>query len=82
MFVIEMSQAFRVGDTATVRINGAAATLTWRDARTLVINGTDARTILDRRLVPNRAGGALLRAFTCADADGGVGIIIGAGPQG
>jgi hypothetical protein len=62
MFLMTMPDTFKIGDTETVRINGQAATLTWRDAGTLVVNGTDARTIL--RCAP---GGPGLIDFMCGD---------------
>jgi hypothetical protein len=46
MLVIAISRNHKIGDTADVRINFEPATLTWADAHTLVINGTDRRRIL------------------------------------
>jgi hypothetical protein len=63
MFFMTMPETFTIGDTASVRIDKQPATLTWRDAGTLVINGTDARTIL--RSGP---GGPGLIDFVCTDA--------------
>jgi hypothetical protein len=42
MFFKTMSQTFKVGDTADCRINKQAARLTWRNAKTLVIERHDA----------------------------------------
>jgi hypothetical protein len=65
MFVINMPVTFKIGDTADVKINGTPKRLTWRDAKTLVIEPDDARTIVDRD-----SDGEML-CFTCSDADGG-----------
>jgi hypothetical protein len=70
MFIMTMSTAFTRGDRAEVRINGAAATLYWRDDLTLVINQTDARRILMVDVGVDGLGRPV-RTFTCADADGG-----------
>jgi hypothetical protein len=51
MFMMTMPISFRVGDTAQVKINGEAATLTWQTSRTLVINGTDTRAIIHKERV-------------------------------
>jgi hypothetical protein len=64
MFSMTMPKTFKIGDTEPVRINGKPATLTWRDAGTLVINGTDARRIL--RCVPFTDD---LIDFICSDGD-------------
>jgi hypothetical protein len=41
-----MPKTFKVGDTADCRINKQPARLTWRDAKTLVIEPDDARAII------------------------------------
>jgi len=64
MFFMHMPLTFREGDRAPVRINGADATLWWRDAETLVINETDPR-----RICSHYPAGEL-QAFVCTDADG------------
>ena len=64
MFFMSMPLTFKVGDTAPVRVNKQPATLLWRDANTLVLNGTDARRILHSHVSGN------LRNFTCTDEDG------------
>src|SRR5262245_53220872 len=62
MFVMTMPKTFRVGDTADCRINKQPARLTWRDAKTLVIEPNDARTI-----ITTHYDGDLVH-FTCGDA--------------
>jgi hypothetical protein len=47
MFLLTMPKTFKVGATADVRINARPKRVTWRDARTLVIEPDDARVILD-----------------------------------
>jgi hypothetical protein len=64
MFLMTMPTTFAIGATAPVTINGQDTTLTWRDATTLVIGGTDARRILDVR---DDDG---LRLFICGDTAG------------
>lgn len=65
MFTMTMSTTFAIGATEPVRIhqNGTTleTTLTWRDAQTLVIGGTDRRRILHT----SEANG--LRQFVCND---------------
>ena len=67
MFVMTMAETYRIGDSAEVRINGAPAILHYRDAHTLVINGTGARPILAVDRGTDGAGRAV-RTFTCGDA--------------
>jgi hypothetical protein len=71
MFIMTMATAFVIGDRAEVRINGAPATLWWRDEATLVINDTDARRIVMLDLGVDGFGRSV-RTFTCGDADGRV----------
>jgi hypothetical protein len=52
-------------------INRQPAKVTWRDAKTLVINGTDARVIYESVQVENAAG-EVMTCFTCGN-EGGVG---------
>jgi hypothetical protein len=67
-FMIVMATTFNVGDRAEVQINGAPATLFWRDDATLVINETDARTIVE--IDTGHDGlGRPSRCFLCSDAD-------------
>src|SRR5437870_1164716 len=47
MLIISMPITYKMGDTAPARVDGKWTTLTWRDARTLVVGETDARRILD-----------------------------------
>jgi hypothetical protein len=49
MFIIHMPKVFKVGDTAGCRINGEAKQVTWRDAKTLVIEPNDARAIIAKQ---------------------------------
>jgi hypothetical protein len=62
MFTTCMPVTFKVGDTADCKINGWPQRLTWRDAKTLVIEPDDARTILDQW-----TDGELVH-FTCGNA--------------
>jgi hypothetical protein len=62
MFHLSMPLTFSIGETAPVRINREAATLTWRDADHLVINDDDVRVILTME------EDATLRHFCCGDA--------------
>jgi hypothetical protein len=64
MFTINMPVTFQIGDTIDCRINAAPARVTWRDAKTLVIEPEDARKIVERF-----TDGELI-TFVCADADG------------
>jgi hypothetical protein len=59
-----------VGDTADCRINKVPARLTWRDAKTLVIEPNDARII-----ITTYYEGDLVH-FMCGDAGGGGGEVI------
>lgn len=70
MLIMTMPAAFTVGDRAEVRINGEAATLTYRDPFTLVINDTDPRPILMRDTGTDGVGRPC-QTFTCGDAEGG-----------
>jgi hypothetical protein len=47
MLIISMPKTFRPGGTADVRIHARPKRVTWRDARTLVIEPDDARVILE-----------------------------------
>jgi hypothetical protein len=64
MFLISMPLDFKVGGTAQVRINKKPATLFWRDANTLVVNGADSRRVLHSFVQDER------RHFSCTDSDG------------
>lgn len=68
MFVMTMAATFRIGDRADVRINGEPATLTWRDATTLVINDQDARRIVMHEIGGIDGAGCPVQTFTCGDA--------------
>lgn len=69
MFIVHVGAPFWIGDRANVRINGAPATLHWRDEHTLVINDTDPRQVL----LLERGGvdgiGRPIVTFTCGDAE-------------
>ena len=45
--ILHMPTSFHIGDTANCLVNGKATKVTWRDAKTLVLNGSDARVIYD-----------------------------------
>lgn len=68
MFVMTMAATFAIGDRAQVRINGEDATLYWRDAETLVINGTDARRIVLHETDGLDGACRPVQTFTCGDA--------------
>jgi hypothetical protein len=68
MFIMTMADTFQIGDRWEVRINGDPATVTWRDAHTLVINDRDARRILMIDHGLDGAGRSVL-TFTCGDGD-------------
>jgi hypothetical protein len=63
MFVIHMPKTFRIGDSADCRINAAPARVTWRDAKTLVIEPDDARAIISTQSDGD------LTCFFCGDRD-------------
>jgi len=67
MFIVHLPGTIRIGGRATVTINGAPATVYWRDERTLVINDTDPRAIV----IIERGGvdgdGQPIATFTCGD---------------
>jgi hypothetical protein len=67
MFFLSLPLSVKIGDTTECRINGKPKKVTYRDAKTLVIEPDDARTIIDMR------NDATLRYFTCGDPaeDGG-----------
>jgi hypothetical protein len=68
MLTIMIAQRHNIGDTVDVTINGAPARLTWEDARTLIINGTDRRRIfVHHDNVPDGAG-RLCHSFMAGDA--------------
>jgi len=69
MFIMCMAATFSLGDRATVKINGAPATLYWRDEHTLVINDTDARRIVMLERGGLDGAGQPVQTFTCADAE-------------
>ena len=68
MLILHLTALFRVGDRAGCTINGHPAEVYWRDPSTLVLNGSDVRSIL----VIERGGidgaGRPIVTFTCADA--------------
>jgi hypothetical protein len=64
MFMMQLANTVRIGDTADVTINAKPARVTWRDSETLVIEPDDARHIVRVLEEPD------LRTFICADADG------------
>jgi hypothetical protein len=70
MFVMTMAAAFKVGDRFAVKINGEPATVTWRDAETLVINDTDVRRIVVHETGLTDGLGRAVQTFTCTDAEG------------
>jgi hypothetical protein len=68
MLSIMIPSRHKIGDTVDVKINGEPAKLTWADARTLVINGTDRRRIfMHREDMPDGAG-KLCHSFVAGDA--------------
>jgi len=68
MLILHMPALFRVGERAACRINGAPATVYWRDASTVVLNDTDARSILMVERGGIDGAGRLIVSFTCSDA--------------
>lgn len=70
MFIMTMARTFTLGDRAEVLINGEPSTLTYRDARTLVINDHDERRILFTDEGIDGAGREV-QTFTCGDAHAG-----------
>jgi len=69
MLVLHMPALFRVGDRAGCRINGQPADVYWRDASTLVLNGTDARAIVLLERGGIDGAGRPIVTFTCGDAE-------------
>jgi hypothetical protein len=65
MFFMTLPKSMEIGDTVDGKINGEPKQITYRDAKTLVIEPGDARTILEKM----DAGGGL-QSFVCSDADG------------
>ncbi len=63
MFTMSMPLDFAIGQTAPVRINGEPATLCWRDADHLVVDGARVHSILTVQTDDK------LRHFICGDAD-------------
>ena len=63
MFITQMPESFKIGDTAACQINGEPAQLTWRSPDTLVIGATDARHIVKTHTEDG------MRVFVCGDAD-------------
>jgi hypothetical protein len=59
----------KIGDTVDVIINGDPAKLTWQDAKTLVINDHDRRTIINHDDIIDGVGKPC-HSFVCSDADG------------
>lgn len=85
MFVMQMPESFKLGDTAICKINGKRAALTWRSPDILVIGANDARHIVRTHIEDG------LRCFICGDADdseygveeiSGEGFIVFAKPKG
>jgi len=56
MLIISIPHIHKIGDTVDVRINFEPAKLTWADAHTLVINGTDRRRILQTTEITDPSG--------------------------
>jgi hypothetical protein len=63
MFITQMPESFKVGDTTVCQINDELAQLTWRSPDTLVIGATDARHIVKTHVEDG------MRVFICGDAD-------------
>lgn len=60
---------YRIGDTASVKINGEPTAITWLDAHTVVLGDTDRRRVLQSHLDHDHLGRAA-RSFLCgASAD-------------
>jgi len=85
MFVMQMPESFKLGDTAICKVNGKPTALTWRSPQTLVIGTTDARHIVRTHIEDG------MRVLICGDADGteygveevpGEGFIVFAKPEG
>jgi hypothetical protein len=70
MFFISLPATVKVGDTADVKINGEPRKVTYRDAKTMVVEPDDARCIVDVQ----RCGE--LNSFVCSDADGNAAFTI------
>jgi hypothetical protein len=66
MFIIAIPGHHTCGDTVDVTINGKPAKLTWQDARTLVINGHDRRTMIDQDMIVDGKG-QRCHSFICGD---------------
>ena len=64
MFITQMPESFKIGDTTVCQINGELAQLTWRSLDTLVIGATDPRHIV-KTFIDGE-----LRCFICGDANG------------
>ena len=62
MFMMSLPKETKVGATENCRINGEPAKVTWRDAKTLVIEPDDARLIIESVIDGD------LRIFFCGDA--------------
>ena len=62
LFYISLPRTVKIGDTADVKINGEPKKLTYLDAKTLVIEPGDARTIVFVRPAGD------LNDFICGDA--------------
>lgn len=78
MLFITIPRHHRIGDTAAVRINGDPAKLTWQDAETLVINGTDKRRI---RMVQEATDGAGQPCWSFIAGDSAEDIATGEAPD-
>jgi hypothetical protein len=67
MFFLSLPLSVKIGDTTECRINGEPKRVTYRDAKTLVIEPDDARTIIET------TDDGRLRNFFCGDSeeDGG-----------
>jgi hypothetical protein len=61
MFVLSLPRTVKIGDTVDCKINGKAKTVTYRDAKTLVVG--DARSIIQI------SEGDNVRTFVCSEAD-------------
>lgn len=62
MFSIHMPLTFKIGDTASIRLNAEKQKVTWRDEDHLVIEPNDVRKIQKMYATSE------LRLFLCDDA--------------
>ena len=76
MFLMHTPKTFRVGDSQDCRINGEAARITWKNAKTLVIEPGDERAIL-HTLIDGE-----LRVFFCSSDKRSEGYNVEQSPDG